>query len=76
MPLYAVCPYFQYEKRYIVGCELKPLVFSTYADKKTWMMNQCCSFDYVHCASAKKLSRRYEKMYDKIDEEMRKSKIK
>ncbi|MBQ7900737.1 MAG: hypothetical protein IJ365_02080 [Clostridia bacterium] len=59
MPLYAICPFFLYEKKTVIGCELKTLKFSTYDAKKQWMINQCCCFDYAYCIHAEKLFRKY-----------------
>lgn len=59
MPLYVICPFFLYEKKTTLGCEFKQLRFPTYGDKKTWMMNNCCTFDYEYCAFAKMLTDKY-----------------
>ena len=63
MPFYAVCPYFQYEKKKLIGCEFKNMSFPTYDDKAIWMSNLCCTFDYENCANAQKLNRKYARMY-------------
>ena len=60
MPLYAICPFFLYEKAKMIGCELKPLRFAENDLKKQWMENRCCSFDYKYCAHAQKLFSLYE----------------
>lgn len=63
MPFYAVCPYFKYEKKKMVGCEYNNIVFPEYEDKAVWMTNLCCSFDYKYCAHAKELEKKYTEKY-------------
>ena len=63
MPLYAICPYFMYDKKTVIGCEFKNISFSTSKDKRIWMRNLCCTFDYNHCANAIELNRKYDEMY-------------
>lgn len=63
MPLYAICPFFLYEKSKTVGCEYKTLNFSTSEDRRLWMLNHCCSWDYGECNAASKLLKKYEEIY-------------
>lgn len=63
MPLYAICPFFMYEKLKKIGCELKTLNFSTPDDRRLWMLNHCCSWDYECCGNAIKLLKKYENEY-------------
>ena len=60
MPFYAICPFFKYEKKNKLGCEMKIIDFPTHEDKKIWMENLCCSFDYKYCVSARQLLKKYE----------------
>ena len=60
MPFYAICPFFLYEKKTILGCEMKMMNFPTYEDKKIWMEGLCCTFDYKYCAYAQQLLKKYE----------------
>ena len=64
MPFYAICPYFLYEKKTVIGCEHRVISFSTYGDKKTWMLNKCCTFDYKYCAYSQILTEKYNKYYE------------
>lgn len=66
MPLYAICPYFMYDKKKQIGCELKNISFPTAADKNAWMNNLCCTFDYNHCAQAIQLNQKYTQIYGEI----------
>ncbi len=59
MPLYAICPFFLYEKGKIIACELKPKYFPNQEQKKNWLSDYCCSFDYQYCAHARKLFIKY-----------------
>lgn len=59
MPLYAICPFFLYEKGKTIGCELKTKYFAERREKKNWMSEYCCSFDYKYCAHAQKLFIKY-----------------
>ena len=54
MPLYALCPFFLYEKKNKFGCEAQVMQFSTSADKRAFMRTWCCSWDYSMCEIAKK----------------------
>ncbi len=63
MPLYAICPFFKYEKSKTIGCEYKTINFSTASDRRLWMLNHCCSWDYECCMNASKLMEQYEKKY-------------
>lgn len=61
MPLYAICPFFEWEKHNPprFKCELKMMKFSTNADKSTYMNMRCCSWDYEECENAKKLLKKW-----------------
>lgn len=63
MPLYAICPFFKYEKSKTVGCEHRTIKFSTPEEKRLWMLNHCCSWDYECCNSAAVLLEKYKKLY-------------
>ncbi len=60
MPLYVICPFYMYDKTTTLGCEYKTMKFPTYKDKKAFMMNQCCTFDYEYCAYAMELMKKYK----------------
>ena len=60
MPLYAICPFFMYEKKNKIGCEMKIMNFPTDNDKKIWLENLCCKFDYKYCANAQALLKKYQ----------------
>ena len=64
MPLYAICPFFMYDKSDVIGCEMKKMIFPTSEDKKIWMENLCCSFDYKYCVSARQLMQKYEQQQE------------
>ena len=49
-----------YDKTTTLGCEYKTMKFPTYKDKKAFMMNQCCTFDYEYCAYAMELMKKYK----------------
>lgn len=68
MPFYAICPFFKYEKNDTIGCEMKKMIFPTKDDKKIWMENLCCKFDYKYCANAQQLLKQYEKNYKSDDQ--------
>ena len=64
--MYAICPFYLYEKGRTISCELKAKRFYDRKQKKNWLESYCCSFDYKYCAHAQKLLLKYD-MIEKRD---------
>ena len=62
MPLYVICPFFQYEhtKPPQFKCELQMMNFDTYAHMSEFMKSHCCTWNYDECENAKILLKGYD----------------
>lgn len=60
MPLYALCPFFLYEKKNKFGCETQVMQFPTSADKRKFMRTFCCARNYTDCKYTKRLYKMWE----------------
>ena len=60
MPLYALCPFFLYEKKTMFACESGKMRFPSYERKKRCMETLCCSWQYEECKHYKQKMKEYE----------------
>jgi hypothetical protein len=60
MPFYALCPFFQYEKKQVVSCEAGVMHFPSYKHKARLMRKLCCTWDYEKCKRYQQRMKEYE----------------
>lgn len=60
MPIYAICPFFKYEKSKLISCEAGLMKFPSYRHMRTVSAIFCESFNYENCKRAQRLMKQYE----------------
>ena len=61
MPIYAICPFFIYEKAKQIKCEAYLFNFPNHQHKRKLTKKFCESFNYEKCKHAQILLKKYEK---------------
>jgi len=57
---YAICPFYEYEKKGVLHCECKDIEFPSSDDRKTWLKMHCNSWKYKICNLYGQQLKKYE----------------
>lgn len=59
MPMYALCPFFLYEKSQKIGCEAGMMTFPSHRHKKKAMIRFCCAWNFENCKRYQRTMKKY-----------------
>lgn len=60
MALYAICPFYEYEKCGTLHCEKQNIKFPCRSDRNMWIKMHCGSWDFKFCKFYTELMKKYD----------------